>query len=328
MNDWPEESQFPVEKLVDKLKDALENSVDLTLPKNRYLRGLLLNTLCDEAVKFKSHPNCYEKQELAKCIISTWPHLKESIGRGYDGWLSSIVDCLEAKRRALGIVDENRSQIARKRKLTVGNSPVGHQPLSDSSAGNVLGQIVPANLAVSKTKAMNNVESTRAKQIFENPETLRVHAARYILDAATGEFLEMKECNRVSVDTDAAEVLLDENISVPLDDEGQHSSCAELSGGDSGKKLSGMQSNLLNTNLNCDVSEIRVPNSVSLQLPQKREQRYEKRGKFDTSAGANSDALDDKYVEDLNEMKIEWMKSNTSCDMNKVVKLLLLTEES
>jgi len=112
-------------------REALNNSIDLTLPKNRYLRGFLLNTMRDEAVKFKSHPNSYEKQELARCIVSTWPHLKESIGRGYDRWLSSIVDCLKTKRRALGIIDENRAHIVRKRKLAVNNSPTVRSPLPE-----------------------------------------------------------------------------------------------------------------------------------------------------------------------------------------------------
>jgi hypothetical protein len=115
---WPDKFEFPISKLPTKVVEALKNGTDLTLPKHRHFRGLLLNTLCDEAVKYKSHPNCGEKNEMAKSIVATWPHLREPVGRGYDGWLSSIVDCLKAKRRTLGIIDKGRSQAVRKRMAT------------------------------------------------------------------------------------------------------------------------------------------------------------------------------------------------------------------
>jgi len=115
---WPVRFDFPVEKLPRQVHDALEKQVNLCHPKNRYLRGLLLHTLCDEAVKIKSHPDHSQKVDMAKSIIIQWPYLTEQIGRGFDGWLASIVDCLKTTRRNLGIIDKVRSAAVLKRKPT------------------------------------------------------------------------------------------------------------------------------------------------------------------------------------------------------------------
>jgi len=103
---------------------ALDKGIDLCNPKQRYLRGQLLQILCSEAVKVTTHPDHYQKMEMAKSIITAWPHLKEPIGRGYDGWLASIIDCLKSTRRALGLIDKSRSAaiINRKRALSSGST--------------------------------------------------------------------------------------------------------------------------------------------------------------------------------------------------------------
>ena len=112
---WPVRFDFPVEKLPRQVHHALEKQVNLCHPKNRYLRGLLLHTLCDEAVNIKSHPDHSQKVDMAKSIIIQWPYLTEQIGRGFDGWLASIVDCLNL-RRNLGMTDKVRSAAVLKRK--------------------------------------------------------------------------------------------------------------------------------------------------------------------------------------------------------------------
>jgi hypothetical protein len=122
---WPTCFEFPISKLPAKVNEAPKNETDLTLPKQKHLCGLLLNILCDEAVKFISHSNCVEKNDMAKSRIVTWPHLREPVGRGYDGWLTSIVDCLTAKRRALGIIDKGQSLAIRKRGALNSVSPPG-----------------------------------------------------------------------------------------------------------------------------------------------------------------------------------------------------------
>jgi len=54
---WPLRFEFPVDTLPVQVQQALQNKVNLLHPKNRYVRGLLLQTLCMEAVKIKSHPD-------------------------------------------------------------------------------------------------------------------------------------------------------------------------------------------------------------------------------------------------------------------------------
>jgi hypothetical protein len=82
----------------------------------------LLKTLCTEALLIKSHPNNQQKIDMTKSSISEWPHLTESFGRGYDGWLSSVVEGLKASRRQLGLVDPERPVAVRKRQATLGGS--------------------------------------------------------------------------------------------------------------------------------------------------------------------------------------------------------------
>ena len=117
---WPMKFEFPVEKLPSQVHDALDKQLNLCHPKHRYLRGLMLRTLCDEAVKLKSHPDHNQKVDMAKSIILQWPYLTEQIGRGFDGWLASITDCLKSTRRHLGMIDKARSAaiLNRKRRAT------------------------------------------------------------------------------------------------------------------------------------------------------------------------------------------------------------------
>ena len=113
---WPAQFVFPVQKVPANLMTALDQGMDLCNPKQRYLRGQLLQILCGEAVTYTAHPDHYQKIEMAKSIITAWPHLKEPIGRGYDGWLASIVDSLKSTRRMLGLIDKSRSAAIMERK--------------------------------------------------------------------------------------------------------------------------------------------------------------------------------------------------------------------
>ena len=116
---WPDQFVFPVQKVPATLMAALDKGIDLCNPKQRYIRAQLLQILCSEAVKLTSHPDHYQKIEMAMSIVTAWPHLKEPIGRGYDGWLASIVDCLKSTRRALGFIDKSGSVAIIKRKHTL-----------------------------------------------------------------------------------------------------------------------------------------------------------------------------------------------------------------
>lgn len=120
---WPIQFVFPVQKVPANLVAALDKGIDLCNPKQRYLRGQLLQVLCSEAVNLTSHPDHSQKIEMAKSIITAWPHLKEPIGRGYDGWLASIVDCLKSTRRVLGLIDKSRSVAILKRKRALSSGP-------------------------------------------------------------------------------------------------------------------------------------------------------------------------------------------------------------
>ena len=113
-----------------QMREALDKQVNLCHPKNRYLHGLLLHTLCDEAVKYQSYPDHSQKVDMAKSIILKWPYLTEQIGRGFDGWLTSIVDCLKSTRRKLGIIDKVRSAavLNRKRAATTSKSLITKHP--------------------------------------------------------------------------------------------------------------------------------------------------------------------------------------------------------
>lgn len=119
---WPSPFAFPAQKVPANLMTALDQGVALCNPKQRYLRGQLLQILCGEAVKYTAHPDHFQKIEMAKSIITAWPHLKEPVGRGYDGWLASIVDSLKCTRRTLGLIDKSRSAAIMERKRALSSS--------------------------------------------------------------------------------------------------------------------------------------------------------------------------------------------------------------
>jgi hypothetical protein len=78
---------------------------------------------------------------MAKGIVSTWPHLKECIGRGYDGWLASVVHCLKSNRHAVGKIDMSRSVAIHKRKEALCDQaaePCEDSGLDTSSGGRIL----------------------------------------------------------------------------------------------------------------------------------------------------------------------------------------------
>lgn len=106
---WPDPFKFPVASLPKQVLRALEENIDLNKPANRYLRGLLLQTLCNEAVSIKSHPERHEKVSLAKSIINEWGYLKEQYGKGWEGWLTSIVDGQARKRTGQAKVIQKRT---------------------------------------------------------------------------------------------------------------------------------------------------------------------------------------------------------------------------
>jgi len=121
---WPLHFEFPTENLPAQVVEALEMKLNLIHPKHRYLRGMLLQTLCKEAVKITSHPDYAQKIDMARSIVTKWPYLKEPIGRGYDGWLASIVDGLKSMRRACGLVDQTRSAAVKRRHVAATNHNV------------------------------------------------------------------------------------------------------------------------------------------------------------------------------------------------------------
>ena len=170
---WPSQFVFPVQKVPANLVTALDKGIDLCNPKQRYLRGQLLQVVCSEAVKFTSHPDHSQKIEMAKSIITAWPHLKEPIGRGYDGWLASIVDCLKSTRRVLGLIDKSRSVAIMKRKcaLPCGPSVSTEQKDSgqdDSDATSV--STCTEDLPSSKSARRNPRYSKKSMQVLQSSQ--------------------------------------------------------------------------------------------------------------------------------------------------------------
>jgi len=179
---WPSQFAFPVQKVPPNLMTALDKGIDLCSPKQRYLRGQLLQILCSEAVKLTTHPDHSQKIEMAKSIITAWPHLKEPIGRGYDGWLASIVDCLKSTRRVLGLVDKSRSVAIMERKRALSSGPgvstekqnLGQQ---DSEANSVHSCTagIPSSKVTRKIprylkKSMQVQQSSQKQQSVENTD--------------------------------------------------------------------------------------------------------------------------------------------------------------
>ena len=98
--------------------------------------------------------------------------MKEPIGRGYDGWLASIVDCLKSTRRALGLIDKSRSVAIIKRKHTLSSgTDVSTEPKDsgqhDSKANSV--STFAEDIPSSKSARRIPRYSKKSMQVLQSP---------------------------------------------------------------------------------------------------------------------------------------------------------------
>lgn len=101
LDSWPTVFSISEEFISPQVKTALCRKDDLGKPKLRHVRGLFLSAVVESAKQFTNYPDMLQKQQMAKAIVRQWPHLKEKWGRGYDGWLSCLVNKLKNSRRHL-----------------------------------------------------------------------------------------------------------------------------------------------------------------------------------------------------------------------------------
>lgn len=130
---WPIVFVISEDFLPKQVKLALERKEDLAKPKNRHVRGLFLGAVCDCASKYTAYPDMVQKHQMAKAIVTQWPHLKEEWGRGYDGWLSCLINKLKNSRRCQTL----------KRKHTSIDTPSNGDTQMDSPKRS---RVVPKNL--------------------------------------------------------------------------------------------------------------------------------------------------------------------------------------
>jgi hypothetical protein len=123
LKQWPDVYFFPTDNLPSNVKEALENKRDLTLPSERYKRGILLQTLIDDGLSRTLYPDTNQKRDMARSIIVAFPHLRETVaGNGYSGWYQSVVDALKNKRRTT-LKNEPEVRAHMKKKFTA-NLPI------------------------------------------------------------------------------------------------------------------------------------------------------------------------------------------------------------
>ena len=105
-NKWPSPFRYPMEQLQPGvIMELNKNKIDLNDTADSYkntLRKSLLQILCQEAIRLVRYPNILQKNDLAMCIIESWPHLKEPNGSGYSRWLEGINGTLNSTRQAMG----------------------------------------------------------------------------------------------------------------------------------------------------------------------------------------------------------------------------------
>ena len=130
---WPSPFRYPVEQLQPGLLVELnKNKIDLNDTSDSYknsLRKSLLQILCMEAIRILRYPNILQKNDLAKCIIDTWPHLMEPNGNGYERWLEGINATLNTTRQAMGY-----TRLYQKRK----NNPTTPPSCDSQSSGSLI----------------------------------------------------------------------------------------------------------------------------------------------------------------------------------------------
>ncbi|XP_033097595.1 uncharacterized protein LOC117101677 [Anneissia japonica] len=92
---WP--NKFPIDemKFSQSLKEALKNKVCLMWNQKREL----LDVIAKEIQKYTDSPSKIQRHQIALELISKYPHLRETLGSGTDGWQERIKDKMKNIRR-------------------------------------------------------------------------------------------------------------------------------------------------------------------------------------------------------------------------------------
>jgi len=130
---WPLDYRLPTQ-FPENVTFALVQQTNLNKPKERYLRGLFVQTIVYNVLRqYTMYPDKAQKTDMARAIIREFPHLRDLSANGYCSWYQSIADCLKNARRTLKSVPEVARR-SRKKKQQLSTHAVASAAVLSQSA--------------------------------------------------------------------------------------------------------------------------------------------------------------------------------------------------
>lgn len=105
---------IPTQDFSSRLSKALKDQV----PLPRVLRSELIHSICSSVWKYSKYPKSIVFTDLARAVVSEYPHLRESTGTGYDGWRVAIREKFKNMRRL-----DQSEEVVQKKKNNMSKKP-------------------------------------------------------------------------------------------------------------------------------------------------------------------------------------------------------------
>lgn len=93
-----DESSPDIQMLSSKFSSNLQSKLEKKVQLQWAEKHELLNHLGDFLYQKSKYPNMAMKRDISKQLIKQYPHLKERIGSGYDGWTAAFDNKLKSLR--------------------------------------------------------------------------------------------------------------------------------------------------------------------------------------------------------------------------------------
>ena len=155
---WPLDYRLPTQ-FPENVTFALVQQTNLNKPKERYLRGLFVQTIVYNVLRqYTMYPDKAQKTDMARAIIREFPHLRDLSANGYCSWYQSIADCLKNARRTLKSVPEVARRSRKKKQQLSTHAVASVEPTATSVTGPVIMSMPNGSVPVGQSVGVAAVE--------------------------------------------------------------------------------------------------------------------------------------------------------------------------
>ncbi|OWF53477.1 hypothetical protein KP79_PYT25477 [Mizuhopecten yessoensis] len=126
-NGWPFEYKLPTSTFSKRLQNTLEEGNGM----NWSLKHEFIQCITESVVNITLYPSSSQLQDVASNIVHTYPHLRETMGNGYEGWKQSLRNSLKNNRR------KSEEPIVKHKKRKVAKSTTSDISLCEAQMSDV-----------------------------------------------------------------------------------------------------------------------------------------------------------------------------------------------